>query len=261
MEIFTVDILSIDLFTNDLLSPLMTMVLIVLAGFTSFLTSALGAGGGLLLLVVMASILPMSLVIPVHGIVQLGSNANRMLFTFKHVDKHLLGYFCFGALFGAIASTFIVTQVPLELMKFAVAGFVLYLLWGKMPTINETSTTWSVLVGVITTFLSMFIGASGPLVGSCLHVKDYGKLRFTATFSSCMTFQHTLKAFVFGAVGFSFWQWLPLTLAMIISGAFGTWLGLKVLNKIPAANFKVIFRVVLTLLSLQLAWQGIESNW
>lgn len=85
-----------EFFSSELVSPTLSFFLIVLAGFTSFLTAAMGAGGGLLLLVVMASFLPMAIVIPVHGLVQLGSNANRMLLTYRHVDSSMLLFFVAG---------------------------------------------------------------------------------------------------------------------------------------------------------------------
>jgi uncharacterized membrane protein YfcA len=46
---------------------------------------------------------------------------------------------------------------------------------------------------------------------------------------------------------------------MIASGAFGTWMGLKLLNRIPGEWFKQAFRVVVTLLALRLLWQGLQS--
>jgi uncharacterized membrane protein YfcA len=240
-----------------MLEPFTTLLLICLAGFTSFLTATLGAGGGLLLLVVMASIMPMSAVIPVHGLVQLGSNGNRMLMTFRYIDVQMLAFFAIGAIIGAIGATFLVVELPLELMKIAVGLFVIFLLWGATPTIRETSNAWRIIVGLSTTFISMFVGASGPLVGSLMQVNGYEKMRFIATFSSCMTFQHLLKAIVFGTIGFSFWQWLPLILAMIISGAIGSWLGLKQLKKISPEKFKLIFRLILSLLSVQLIVQAV----
>ncbi|MBE0350030.1 MULTISPECIES: sulfite exporter TauE/SafE family protein [Pseudoalteromonas] len=251
------ELVSWDFFSGGLLSPISTIILIILAGFTSMVSAAFGAGGGLMLLVIMASMMPMSVVIPVHGLVQLGSNANRFLYTFKHIDGAMFLYFSLGGIFGALVASTIVTAIPLELMKIVVAAFVLYLLWGVTPKIRETSTLWRILAGLWTSFISMFVGASGPLVGSCLYVNNYNKLQFTATFSSCMTVQHTLKAILYGAVGFAFWQWLPLVMSMIMSGAIGTWLGLKLLHRISSDKFKQIFRLVLTLLSLQLAWQGI----
>ena len=82
-------------------------------------------------------------------------------------------YFSLGGIFGALVASTIVTAIPLELMKIVVAAFVLYLLWGVTPKIRETSTLWRILAGLWTSFISMFVGASGPLVGSCLYVNNY----------------------------------------------------------------------------------------
>lgn len=248
-----------EFLAGDLLTPLSAVGLIVLSAITSMISAAFGAGGGLMLLVVMASLLPMNIVIPVHGLVQLGSNANRFMLTFKHLDKSMFVYFSLGGIIGALAASSIVAHISLELMKIVVAGFVLYLLWGVTPKLRETSKLWRYMAGAVTTFLSMFVGASGPLVGSCLYVNNYEKLRYTATFSACMSVQHTFKAILYGFVGFSFWQWLPLVTVMIISGAFSTWLGLQLLHRISADKFKRIFRAILTLLALQLAWQGLQA--
>ena len=247
-----------ELFSSELVSPALSLFLIILAGFTSFLTAAMGAGGGLLLLVAMASFMPMAAVIPVHGLVQLGSNANRMLLTYRFIDVNMLKYFAAGGLVGALTASFVVSDLPLDWMKLAVGGFVLFLLWGKKPSIKESSPFGKTMAGLITTFLSMFVGASGPLVGSYLHTKGSDKMRFTATFSSSMTMQHTLKAVVYGVAGFAFWQWLPLVVAMIAAGALGTWLGLKLLHKIPTAKFQRLVQIVLSVLSLNLMWQAIE---
>jgi uncharacterized membrane protein YfcA len=235
-----------------LISPVLSLILIVLAGITSFITAAFGAGGGLLLLIAMASILPVSSVIAVHGLVQLGSNTNRMLFTFKHIDRHMLAYFSAGGLVGALSASFVVTQLPLELVKLSIGIFVLYILWGTKPTIRKTSNLGRIVTGATTTFLSMFVGASGPMVGGFLYQNNYQKLPFTATFSACMAFQHSLKAVVYISIGFSFWQWLPLILAMIASGAAGTWIGIKLLKNFSNDKFKKAFQAMLSLLCLHL---------
>ena len=45
----------------------------------SFITAAFGIGGGVLLLAVLAALMPPAALIPVHGVVQLGSNALRLM--------------------------------------------------------------------------------------------------------------------------------------------------------------------------------------
>ena len=51
---------------------------------------------------------------------------------------------------------------------------------------------------------------------------------------------------------------MPLVIAMVLSGAVGTWFGIKLLKSMSGDKFKRIFRVVLTLLTLQLGWQGVK---
>ncbi|MBB1406348.1 sulfite exporter TauE/SafE family protein [Pseudoalteromonas sp. SG44-5] len=247
------------LLATEFITPCIALLLIVLAGFTSFVSAAFGAGGGLMLLVVMASIMPMTVVVPVHGLVQLGSNANRLVLSIKHIDKSMFIYFTLGGLVGAGISSTVVNDIQLDGMKLAVAVFVVYLLWGKTPKFKNDSKLGRLVAGLITAFISMFVGASGPLVASYLHINNYDKLKFTATFSSIMTLQHVLKAFVYTVIGFNFWQWLPLVIGMIASGALGTWLGIYLLKRMPTARFKTIFKVILTLMACQLVWQGISE--
>ena len=59
------------------LTILSTAGLVLLSFMTSALTASVGLGGGLVLLVALASFLPPLVVLPVHGVVQLGSNFGR----------------------------------------------------------------------------------------------------------------------------------------------------------------------------------------
>lgn len=245
--------------TAGVLEPTTAILLILLAGFTSCMTAAVGIGGGALLLAAMASLVPISALIPLHGLVQLGSNANRAVMTQKYIDWSMLRFFALGAVLGALLASQVVVQLPLVVIEISVALFILFLVWGTKPQAEEVSSSGQVLSGAFTTFISMFVGATGPLVAGFVHRTGYEKLRITATMAACMTFQHSLKILVFSSVGFAFWQWLPLTLSMILSGAAGTWLGLKLLNRIPAERFQFIFKLIVTLMALKLLWDGLSQ--
>ncbi|MCP4595136.1 sulfite exporter TauE/SafE family protein [Neptuniibacter sp.] len=237
----------------------LTLLLILSAAGTSFITAAMGIGGGVLLLAILASVLPPAALIPVHGLVQLGSNGNRAFMTRQHIDWCMVKSFTAGALIGAFIASFVVIQLPLFLIQLCVALFILYLVWGPKPKKHQMSEKGQVAAGAGTTFISMFVGATGPLVAGFVHRQSYDKHSTTATFAACMSFQHLLKMLVFSLVGFAFWQWLPLVLLIILGGMAGTWLGLKMLNKIPAGHFKLIFKTVITLLAVRLLWQASQS--
>jgi uncharacterized membrane protein YfcA len=73
-----------------------------------------------------------------------------------------------------------------------------------------------------------------------------------ATHAMCMTIQHALKVAAFGWLGFAFGDWLPLMLAMIASGFLGTWLGTRLLERLPEDVFKTVLKWLLTLIALDL---------
>lgn len=230
------------------------LLLILTACFTSMLTAAMGIGGGLMLLAVMGQVVPPAALIPVHGLVQLGSNANRALMLRQHIDWRLLGLFAAGAIPGALLASMIVVQLPLVAIQFSIGLFILWLVWGPRPSRQELSRWKLLLVGGLTTLLTVFVGATGPVVAAYIHREGYERFRTVATFASCLSIQHMLKAAVFSFVGFSFIDWLGLSLAMIAAGALGTWIGLHLLRKIPAERFGRIFRILITLLALRLLW-------
>ncbi|MGH1460804.1 MAG: sulfite exporter TauE/SafE family protein [Neptuniibacter sp.] len=235
------------------------LLLTLSAAVTSFITASMGIGGGVLLLAILASVLPPAALIPVHGLVQLGSNGNRAIMTHQHIDWGMVKSFTVGAVIGALAASFLVVQLPIYLIQLCVALFILFLVWGPKPHRHQISAKGQIIYGGATTFLSMFVGATGPLVASFVHRQNYDKHALTATFATCMSFQHLLKMLVFSLIGFAFWQWLPLIILMILGGMVGTWMGLKMLNKIPAGYFKVIFKTIITLLAARLLWQASQS--
>ncbi|MCV6588765.1 MAG: sulfite exporter TauE/SafE family protein [Marinobacterium sp.] len=238
------------------LSGLDAVILIITAGLTSLLTAAVGIGGGVALLAVMASIVPAAALIPAHGLVQMGSNLNRAIMTHKHTDWPMVRLFLAGATLGALLASFVVVQLPVQTIQFAVAGFILYLVWGPKPGKLSLSKAGQVGAGAVTTVISMFVGATGPLVAAFIHRHSMDKLATTATFAWCMSLQHTLKMLVFSVIGFVFQEWLLLLAAMIVSGTVGSWLGLKLLNRVPVVLFRQMFRWGITLLALRLIWQA-----
>jgi len=238
-------------------SPGVAVFLIACAGFTSFVTTTLGIGGGVMLIAIMAQVLPAEIIIPVHGIVQLGSNASRTLMAWRSIDWSVIGAFVPGAVLGALAGSFVIVSLPPAYLYLTIAGFTLLLCWGpKIPQI-ALGRTGTMAAGGLTTFLTLFAGATGPLVGAFVRQKHTDKFITVATFAAAMSVQHLLKIFVFQFAGFDVRPWILLTLAMIASGAFGTWIGFKLLRRVSDHHFGLVFKVILTLLAGRLIWQAV----
>lgn len=233
------------------------VLLVVTAAFTSYLTASVGIGGGVFLLAVLSLIMPVAAIIPVHGLVQLGSNANRALMLWREISWRCVLFFLPGALLGALLAALFLVQLPLPVLQLAIASFILYLVWGpKLPKLMLGD--WGTLVaGGVTTFLSHFVGATGPLVAAFIKQKHADQRQVSvATFAATMVLQHGPKAVVYGAAGFMFKEWLLLVLLMIAAGALGTKIGLLQLARLTDRRFTLLFNGVLTLLCLRLLWQA-----
>ncbi|MDN3555813.1 sulfite exporter TauE/SafE family protein [Halomonas maura] len=245
----------------DSLSPLsaaLNLLLILLSVLTSAFTAALGAGGGVLMIMALAQVMPAAALIPVHGMVQLGSNVGRMAMTWRHVDRVTLLAFLPGVALGALAAAWLLIRLPAGVLELCIAAFVLFTCWGPGLPRRALGRAGTLVVGAVTTLLSSLVGASGPVVAAFIKQRQSGRLAKVATFSACMMAQHLTKAFVFGVAGFVFHDWLALILAMVGAGFVGTWLGLRLLHRLSEHRFDRLFRAALTLLSLRLAWLGLQ---
>lgn len=143
-------------------------LLIVTAFFTATLTAAFGIGGGVALLAVMASIVPVTVLIPVHGVVQLGANTGRALVQLRQVVWPMLGIFTVGALIGALIGGQLVVTLPETLLKTFVGLFVLFTLWAPKVKGSKGGPLGLAIGGVFATILTMFVGATGPFVAALL---------------------------------------------------------------------------------------------
>jgi uncharacterized membrane protein YfcA len=240
------------------LSPIVLVFLALCAGFTSFVTASLGVGGGVMLLGIMAQIVPPQVIIPVHGIIQLGSNFGRATMSWRHIDWRVIRDFAIGGIGGALVGSLVIVSLPPAYIYLSIAAFTLYLCWGPRLPALALGRGGTVAAGAGTTFLTLFVGATGPLVGAFLNQKHSDRYTTVATFAAAMSMQHTMKAVVFQAAGFDLRPWLWLMVAMIASGIVGTWLGLKLLRRFRDHHFQLAFKIVLSLLAVRLVWQAIS---
>jgi len=233
--------------------------LVTVACLTSFVTAVFGAGGGVMMLGAMAQVLPAQVIIPLHGVVQLGSNSGRALMSWRYIDWRLISHFLPGAVLGIILGSLLLVSLSPAVIYLSVAFFILYLCWGpKLPKL-VLGPLGTGVAAAITSFLTLFVGASGPLVAAFIKQLHVCKFTTVATFAVAMSCQHLLKIAVFYQVGFSLLEWLPLLFCMIMSGAIGTFIGLKVLKYMSNKSFNRTFNLILTALAFRMIWQAYNA--
>lgn len=236
----------------DSISSGSAMVLIAVSFFTSAMTAAVGLGGGIALIAIMAMIMPTSALVPVHGVIQMGSNAGRALVQLKHVDWMIALWFAIGAILGASLGGAIAIQLPSAVLRAGIGLFVLWVVWGKPPRLGKAHKPVMAAAGFASTFLSMFFGAAGPIGGAVLSTLGLSRHGFVANQAITAMMMHIFKIIAFGALGFAFAPWAGLIILMIASGFLGTLAGSRMLGKMNEATFKTGFKWVMTLLAVNL---------
>src|SRR5262249_43523324 len=109
-----------------------------------------------------------------------------------------------------------------------------------------------IVLGFGTTFLGMFVSATGTLLAPLIAGTAPNRYSQVATFGALISITHVAKLVAFGFLGFAIGRYVPLMAAMIATGAVGNWMGEQ--------NFRLVFRTILTLLGLRLIWSAI-ADW
>lgn len=234
-----------------------TAVLVLAGVLGAFVTTAFGAGGGVLLLGVLPVFLPVTAVIPVHGVLQAGSNGLRTGLLIRHIRWSLLLAFTGGGLIGTAIGASLFVRLPEAWLELALGTFILWTCWGARPRLRHRSLSVLGVGGVVTGALTLFVGATGPFVAALLGALRLERHAHMATFSACMLLQHALKIAAFGLLGFAFAPWLPFIAAMFVAAFVGTWLGRRALGRMGDARFHRVLAVLLTLLALRLVVSGL----
>jgi uncharacterized membrane protein YfcA len=244
---------------------MMESVTLILAAFlTSTLSAVIGMGGGVTLLAIMAMVMPDGyLVVAYHGIIQLVSNVTRTTVYQNEINLPLLARFSKGIIPGLFAAAGIVygliqyfdvssaSELKIDFLKPLIGIYIIWFLYlRKKNPISDKSFLW---MGGISGLVTVFVGATGPLIAPFFISRDMKKESVIATKAACQAIGHMGKMpifiFLFGVNYIKDWSViLPLILAVYI----GTKFGKGILGKLPEAIFKKIFRIALTLIAIRL---------
>ena len=237
--------------------PLLDAGLLVAASLvTSFISAAFGIGGGFTLIALLALLLPPAALIPVHGIVQFGSNAGRVGIMLKDVVWRPVLPFVIGTVIGAGLGAMVVVQLPPWAVQLALGIFIIWAVFAKLPLIQQR---YILLGGVVSSFLTMFFGATGNFIAAIVKSMNLEPVPHVATHSLMMTFQHFVKVLIFGLIGFQFGPYMILIIGMLISGFIGTVIGSRFLSKAGGRYFKPVLNTILFLAATRLIWAGVEG--
>ena len=220
--------------------------------FTSFVAGVVGLGGGLMLIAILPSFLPIQALIPIHGFTQMFSNVSRAYFGYKHIQFEVVPKFLIGSILGVSLIALILDMISIEYIPLFIGSYILLSLWSK--SFNEKIKKYEnyYLIGFLQSGLSVIVGATGPLTTTLL-LKEYeDKDKVVSTAALLMSITHSMKVLVFVYFGFKFSEYLDIITVMVIGVIIGSYLGTKVRDKVDGKKLVFTIKIVLSILAVKL---------
>ncbi len=246
------------------MEPFELSVLCAVALAASILSAIVGMAGGIVLLSVMLLFLEPLVAIPLHGVIQLVSNAARTAIQRRHVARGIVwryGLLLFPMGFVGLAIAQALSPTHLRLW---IGSFVLLATWapgwvllGTHPERTDPNRRFLALGGVAGV-LNVTLGATGPLIAPFFLNIGLSRQGVIGTKAACQSLGHLAKIAIFGLAGFAFRDyWVPLALLSVLVIA-GTAIGSRWLEYVDERWFTRLYKTVLTVIALRLVVEGLS---
>ncbi len=227
--------------------------LFALCATTSAITSALGVGGGMLLLVFLSNLLAPNLVVPIHGATQLVSNVSRLALDWRLVPwRKMMLPFIPGALVGAVLGYFTLGWFSFKYLPLILGVFILLITWTRLIHALGVMFNRMLVLGAWMTGTSLFIGSMGLMLPPILLHKGLKKDEVILTQSAMMGMMHALKVATYVATGFAFFSYGQMMALMLTGSLCGTYAGKFMRGRINEQRGVWILKWVTTLAAIQL---------
>lgn len=247
MEFFTLPVNNLDL-----------IILLVSCFLGSLVTTSVGAGGGLFVIAGISMVLPATTLLSIHALTQAGGGLIRSFIFRRFVLFKIFFLFIFGTILGYSLSIHFLVALPEYMMKFILGLGIIVLNFLPKFEIKVVSNYIIVIVGILTGFLTMFIGAMGPILILFFRTFITNRQLIVGTLAWCISFQNLGKAIIFGNLGFDYSLWIFLIIILIGISYLGTVVGKKLLDKSNDVLFKKILKIVILVLGSKLIFDAIN---
>jgi uncharacterized membrane protein YfcA len=230
------------------MTPLLISALGLLMVATAFLSGLFGMAGGLILIGVLLTILPLPSAMVLHAITQMASNGWRALLWRSHIRWRPVSIYLIGCALalGLWSITRYVPDKPIALLLLGVTPFMARLTpRGLKP--NPDSIWQGTFYGSICMGLMLMTGVSGPLMDTFFLGGNFGRREVVATKAACQVASHFVKLVYFGSIIDQAATLDPVLAGVaVVASMTGTTLARRLLEAMTDLQFRTWARRLIT---------------
>ncbi len=227
------------------------LVVLGVAGLaTAALTAVAGAGGGMILLIVMLQFVDPLVAIPAHGVIQLCSNGTRAV-TLRHdVDRSLIVPFVVPLVPATVIGYLIADSIPRSGGRALIGVFALVAVWWPAATSwlapNPGRGSRFGIVGAFAGLVNPTLGAIGPLLAPAFRAATADHVSMVATAAVGQALGHVVKVAAFAVVGYAWSDHIGMVLVGTAGVVLGTRIGAHWLRRLDPVKLDWLFKVAVS---------------
>lgn len=236
---------------------------VLIIGFAALIASTLagvtGFGGAAILLPVLVMAFGTREAIPILTVAQLVGNGSRVWFNRRELNWSVVAWFAVGGIPLAFVGGLLFARAPLpELTRLLGAFLLLVVAWRRLrPQNNFRMALRSfAVVGAGASFLSALLGSVGPVMAPFFLAYGLVKSAYIGTEALATVVMHVTKLVAYQ-------QSAVLTHSALINGLMfapimigGSWIGKRIVDRLPARVFVVLVELVMVAAGLMFLIRG-----
>jgi len=224
----------------------------------SAVNAAFATGGVHITLAASSAVLPLAAAIPMQVVLNAPSLLAR-IFTFRrHIHWPIFVMFAPAALIGVFIGARVFISLDEGVISLCLGGLLLALIWLVPEGIRLKSPDRFRLVGVLHGFFGTIFGVGLFLQPAVLRT-DLVRLQITATLAACLFALDLMKGSGYVLFGFNYLDYWPHILAGAAASLVGNLAGQRLGAYVSEQLFRLVFKLLVTLVGLRLALTGLLS--
>jgi uncharacterized membrane protein YfcA len=225
-------------------------LLLLVATFASALAAVAGFGGAAVLLPVLVTVFGVREAIPILTVAQFIGNGSRVWFNRGELEWRVIRWFTIGAVPFGLLGGYLFAIAPLSaLTRFLGIFLLLIVVWRHLHPVppRKFATKHFALIGAASTFLSSLLGSVGPMMAPLFLSYGLVKGAYIGTEAMSTVVMHVTKLVAYRSASILSWHAVTVGVGLGPAMFLGSWIGKKILERIPDRIFIVIIETVLVL--------------
>lgn len=243
----------------------LNIVLPIAVFLTSLLSGIFGMAGGLILMAIYTSLLPIEIAMILHGYTQLFSNGFRSYLHKESIQWHVLPLYLLGSvcITGILLMTHYKPSKQMVLILLGIFPFT-FLLKGLSNQMDITKRFRPFLSGAFVGAAQLLAGASGSILDIFFINSKLSKFEIMGTKAMTQTIGHVFKilfyALLIKKVDLTTGSLTMTSIILIVPLVFlGGSLGKSILHKFSEQKFRSFSKGIIMILGVYLFFQGVHA--